>query len=163
MSELGTVPKKSLVARFNEEKIIRIATSPDDPERLFVTLPDENGNFVTRSLSLNGGYNYPKMHVKVINNTASAVIFDKLYTLTDHGVLNLNYTVAANSTDEFDVIYMQELTNTVYSGMYMVDLHNDGVNVVLEDLINCFPGGGYKYLPTDPSLDSYVTVKVRGL
>ena len=162
MSDMPTIEKKSLLARFDEKHIIRVATSPDDPERLFVSLPDENGDLFTRSLSLNGGYNYPKLHVKVINNTASAVTFDKLRTLTDHGVLSLTVVVAANDTDEFDVIYMQELTNNIYNGMYMANLHNDGVNVVYDDTVNCFTGGG-GFHPIDPSLDSYVTVNVRGV
>ena len=162
MSDMPTIEKKSLLARFDEKHIIKVATSPNDPDRLFVSLLDENGNLYTRSLSLNGGYNFPKMHIKVINNTASAVTFDKLYTLTDHGVLNLTYVVSANDTDEVDVIYMQELNNTIYSGMYMVNMHNNGVNVIFVDDVNCEYGAG-GYHPMDPSLDSYVTVIVRGV
>ena len=152
--------KKSLLARFDEEHIIKVATSPDDPERLFVDFTDSDGKMVgVKSLSVNGGYNYPKMHVKLINNSASAVNFLNAYIQSEYGMASELTSIGVGETKDFDLVYLYDPTQDDWQGYYANFATTSGYPTGT-DLVNC------KVVPThrniftigDPSLDSAATI-----
>lgn len=156
MSELGTIPRKSLVARFDDEHIVKIATSPDDPERLWLTLKDDK-----MPLSVNGGLDFPKLHINAINETNSAVLLNDVYRPALNGILMGGDQVPALQNKSIDALY-QVLRNVPDSikGKYGVDIADYGSSTEIAGFFmeNCYLTNGNYIVIKDPSLDSSVTL-----
>ena len=149
--------KKSLLARFDEETILGVITSPDDSERLFVSFPD-NGKMITKSLSTAGGYSYPKMHLKVINNSAIATGFFEAYDQSEYGMTTIQLSVSPGETDEASIVYMHDAKENPW---YYVNIGTVDGYVTATEMVNCRIGSANNILfIDDPSLDSSATVTI---
>ena len=153
MSELGTVPRKSLVARFNEEKIIRIATSPDDPTRLWITVLDD-GKEKTFPLSLDGDVDIPKTHVEVTNDSSVNTTFNNMYAAGSYGA------VMSPGVDSGETVTIDALFTTYSDGINEYAACNisnsDGLTVTVNETVNCHYATTNVYAVDDPSQDAYI-------
>ena len=64
MSELGTVEKKSLVARFDEENIVSVTHDPDNETFLITYLEDGIEKYA--NIDYDGNYKFPTMKLKIV-------------------------------------------------------------------------------------------------
>ena len=152
--------RKSLLARFDEEHIVKIATSPDDPERLFVDFTDSDGEMVgVKSLSVNGGYDYPKMHLKITNNSAVATQLTDAYKQSLYGMATETTSIGIGETKDLEIVYQYDTKQNFKA--YYVDIATIDGYTKASDLVNCRQHTAHNMLLIDdPSLDSFANVSI---
>ena len=122
--------RKSLLARFDEENIIKLAVSDADPGILWLTFIDEDGKEITRPFSTEGGYGYEVSKVTIENTTAGDIYLNDMYEFADHGLL-MTLKAEAGSTTTFYACYI--LRNGVW-GVSFSNLSNKAIqNVVVNN------------------------------
>ncbi len=160
MSELGTIERKSLVARFDTENIVKVATSPDDPERLFITMLDSKGKEFTVPVSLaDDALSFPLMHMTVINNTGDDLTFQQQYNLAQYGLSIEPVTVADGATEEVTTMYEYSPNITPAEGRYAAYIGvAESVTATYSDKVNCDEVEASFAVITDPFADSSITI-----
>ena len=95
--------KKSLLARFDENNIVKIS---DDTtaERLFITRR-VNGEEKYASMDYEGNYSLPTISLHLVNNAASNVSITTLYELDSISIQNKSYTITPSDYLDIEALY----------------------------------------------------------
>lgn len=151
MSELGTVEKKSLVARFDEDNIIRIIE--DRTDRLIVNTII-NGIEQSAPIDMSdGSFSFSFINVTYQNTTASVVTIAGIYTPDDYGIrLNDNLGIAANTTYANNNQLLEYDGDNYFYQVYTTSVHT------YTHLENCYVDGN-RVIIIDPSLNASCVVK----
>ena len=154
MSELGTVEKKSLVARFSDESMVKIVEDPA-MSRLIVEL-DNFGSKYSAPVDLDGELAFSFINISYVNTKNTAVIIAGVYTPDDYGVrINDSFTINANTTyANNDQLYEYD-GNEYFYQIYTT------ATVNFENLENCYADPDNKRLIIiDPSVNAKCIVKL---
>ena len=170
--------RKSLLARFDEEHIIKVTTSPDDQERLWVTVPDEDGKEFTRPFSVNtDSLDYPVMELKVTNETGGSIHYGiDHYIMGEYGLYRNAVTVADEETVTIKLLYewLDPVDNplNLFKERYVVCVSPaESVSIEKISSQNCWINiphslgpiqNGY-VLIVDPTANAYAEIIVRSL
>ena len=146
--------RKSLLARFDEENIIKLAVSDADPGILWLTFIDEDGKEITRPFSTEGGYGYEVADVTIKNESVSNINFNDLYSYADHGLFMFT-TVAAGNTETLYASYI------LRNGHWGVNFSNtNGKTVEVLETTNAHLLKGNFVAVDDPTLPSSISIKL---
>lgn len=178
MSKLGTVPRKSLVARFDAENIVKVATSPDDQERLWVTVPDEDGKEFIRPFSVNtDSLDYPLMELKVTNQSGAEINYGyDHYLLGEYGIAENDVSISNGETATVKTLFelLDPLDNPLnpFKGRYVARV-TPFESTVIEKISsqNCWINPIHSLIPiqdgyvviVDPTANAYAEIVVRSL
>ena len=169
--------RKSLLARFDEEHIVKVATSPNDQERLWVTVLDEDGKEFTRPFSVNTDtLDYPVMELKVTNETGGSINYGvNHYLMGEYGLYQNNVTVADGETATIKSLFewLDPVDNPLnpFKERYVADVTPiESVTTVEISSQNCWitvPGAGSiqdgRVIIEDPTANAYAEIIVRSL
>ena len=148
--------RKSLLARFDEEHIIKVATASDNDERLYVTF-HENEKDNTYALSLNGGYDTPKATATIINNSGDTVTFTSLWSNAEYGAGLVPVTIASGETKNIESCYF--LRKYGSGPKWVVDLEEGSTSIFnsnASEYINCEKADGSRWYITNPEKDAFL-------
>ena len=155
MSELGTVPKKSIVAHFDDENITKVVLDAD--ERLIITV-DKNGKEKSMGFLPDGSVSLPvaKLHVK--NESDSNTTY-QVGAVADHGIWIKSETVNTGTEGDLYITYEYDPDIKCYwiGAVGSLSLHYE---LVPEDCVNCYiaPNSANTAIIIDPTVNAAATV-----
>lgn len=153
MSNMPTIERKSLVARFDENNIVSVTHDPDNETLLITYLEDGVKKYC--SIDYNGDYKLPLMTLTVVNNKSSAFTITSLSTIAAYGIQRSASQTAAGTTEEFTSIY-----NSKEDGRYFVNI--TPFTGTFSDFVNCkvMAGTSNNLEILDPSIDASCTLTI---
>lgn len=153
MSELGSVPKKSIVAHFDDENITKVVLDAD--ERLIVTV-EKNGKEKSMGFLPDGSLSLPVAKIHVINESSSNIIY-QFGTITDYGVWIASETVNAGTEGNLNFLYEYDADENYYwiGAVGSPSLH---YSFVPEYCINCYLASATKAIIIDPTVNAAATI-----
>ena len=153
MSELGTVEKKSLVARFDEENIVRIGE--DTVNEKFIITRIADGVEHSASVKPDGSFKFPKFTYRINNSTGSVKSFANLLSAEQYGIwVRSTYTILAGD-NEINIF----LPITLDGMNYFMPCVINSATVTFVSGDNCYLDG-IKVVIIDPSKDATCRIKL---
>ena len=143
----------NMVARFTDENILKVSLNPDNDKELNITLLDEDGDEVNKTLNME----LPKMIMTAVNNLSSPIKLGG-QKLTGEGVNLIDFhTLNPGDSVTFECLYGTPDGST-YVATYIYSWTGNPT-VTISDTVNCVEYGTYIVIG-DKTKDSSCTITV---